>query len=100
MSDERIQYLEGLQTHPGWLLFKEHARTQWGAAGYGRQVKLAITRAKDAGTDIAAAVSAVDYANDEINALLSWPVEELKRVTETREREAKGMALSRRGAGL
>lgn len=100
MSDERIQALEGLLTHPGFQLFTAYCREQWGAAGYGRRVKQAVHQAMADKADVAATVSAVDYANDEINRLLTWPSEELKRLQDTRQREAQGVSVSRRGPGL
>lgn len=100
MSDERIQFLEGLLTHPGYLLFREHFRSQWGAEGYGRRIKAAIATARVEHANLDAAVSAVDYANDEINKLVSWPVEELRRLTQQRETQDRAVSVSRRGPGL
>lgn len=72
MTDEQ-DYLASLVKHPGWLLFLEHARKTWGPEGYGRQLKLAVAKARAQNADISAAVAAVDHAADEINLLVTWP---------------------------
>lgn len=73
MDRAQAEYLQQLVTHPGWLLFKDYVRQQWGAAGYGRRLKVAMTTATSL-----ADVKAVDTANDEINMLMSWPDEQIK----------------------
>ena len=99
MSETKIA-LEGLLTHPGWLLFRQMCRAQWGAEGYGRQVKRAIATAREKHTDVAHAVEAVDFANDQINSLLSWPSEEVRRLVESDARELAPITQSRRGPHL
>lgn len=69
-----LDYLTQLVTHPGWLLFKDYARRQWGPEGYGRRMKEAISRHDDA----TRAVMATDVAATEINALMSWPEDQVK----------------------
>ena len=83
---EAWQALDDLLHSPGWHLFEQMARKEWGADGYGRKVKLAIAEAKEHRRDIVSAVDAVDYdaagkleiglwdhwvpgANDAMNAL-------------------------------
>lgn len=80
MTDEQ-DYLGSLVKHPGWLLFLEHARKTWGPEGYGRQLKLAVAKAKGSNADLSAAVASVDQAAEEINILLSWPTNRLKSIT-------------------
>lgn len=77
MTEEQ-EHLEQLIKHPGWLRFLEYAKYTWGPAGYGRQLKLAVVKAQLDKADVSAAVAAVDKANDEVNALLTWPVSRLK----------------------
>lgn len=81
MSDsrERQDALEALVTSSGWLLFKEQARKEWGPEGYGRKVSQAI--AEHTGTAaLAQAVEVVHKAAEEINALMRWPADELKKL--------------------
>jgi hypothetical protein len=83
MSDTERDHLEGLLTHPGWLLLKEKARREWGAEGYGQKVRSQIGMANR--DEIVPALKAIDVAATEINALLSWPKERLKHLTATPE---------------
>jgi len=78
MSVEAQEHLSQLVKHPGLLLFREHCRKQWGAEGYGRKMKQAVSSAK--ATDLGTIVHGIDVANDEINALLSWPEEQVKKL--------------------
>lgn len=79
MSDARKDALDALVLSPGWLLFKEHARQEWGPEGYGRKVANVI--AANAGTvTLAPAVEKVHATTEEINALLRWPADELKKL--------------------
>lgn len=72
--------LEALIAHPGWRLFDEYVRKEWAGAGYGRKVKDAVSHARTHGEDAAAAVDKVDYANDQIGALIGWPKQEAQRL--------------------
>jgi len=98
--NEELGFLEGLLTHPGFLMFREYARQQWGGDGYGRRVKVAIATAKERHEDIAAAVAAVDAAQTEINALVSWPMERAKQLRMMVEAEHAVSGSSRRGPNL
>ena len=93
MSVEQQEHLANLLKSPGWLLFKEHCRKQWGAEGYGRKMKQAVSNAK--ATDLGTVVHGIDVANDEINALLSWPEDQLRR---SGLKEAPPVSLQRGGA--
>lgn len=66
--------------HPGTTRFLAHAREEWGAEGYPRRLKQAIAAAREVGADLEHAVDRVDYANDEINRLLSWGQERVKQL--------------------
>jgi hypothetical protein len=99
MTEEQ-QAIEGLLTHPGWLLFRAYCRGRWGAEGYGRQLKLAVSTAIQKSESPDAALKAVDFANDEINALLTWPDQHLKALNETVAREQAEPTISRRGPNL
>jgi hypothetical protein len=87
----QAEYLEQLVKHPGWLLFKEYARKQWGPEGYGRRMKEAIA-VKDSAV---VAVNGVDYAATEINALMSWPEDQVKHAAPVKPPE---FSLQRGGA--
>lgn len=99
MTEEQ-QAIEGLLSHPGWLLFRAFCRGRWGAEGYGRQLKIAVSTAIKDNASADAAIKAVDFANDEINALLSWPEQRLKVLAESVAREQGEPLLSRRGPHL
>jgi hypothetical protein len=83
--------LEGLVTHPGWLLWLQHVKSQWGAVPYARKIKAAV-----AANDMDA-VRLIDQMNTELNALLSWPDDELKRHAREAERLAEGPSMQRGG---
>jgi hypothetical protein len=91
--------LEQLQSCPGWLRFVAFAKQQWGPAGYGVRLKQAIAAAQAKGEDLSQAVARVDAANEEINALLTWPrrrATDLAAAEQQRTREQQ-VPLSRRG---
>jgi len=90
----QAEYLQQLVTHPGWLLFKEYARKEWGPQGYGRKMKAAIAGAKSL-EDATQSVKAVDVASDEINALMSWPDDQVKHAQPAKTPE---FSLQRGGA--
>lgn len=100
MSTETIKALDSLLAHPGWQLFVEEARKRWGAVGYGRELKRAVTAAIESNQSAEAAIKAVDLANTEINALLSWPAEMLKRLEAQELAAAQPPSVSRRGPNL
>jgi hypothetical protein len=99
MSDE-VQYLTDLQSHPGWLLFLQYARKQWGPEGYGRQLKQAVMTATATKDNVEAAVRAVDTANNEIGALLDWPKTRLKQLAQQTAQAQGEPMVSRRGPNL
>lgn len=77
--DRTRESLQDLVTSKGWLVFKEHARKEWGPEGYGRKVSQVI--ASNTGTlQLAPAVELIHRATEEINQLLRWPEDELKRL--------------------
>ena len=69
MSDERIEVFESLLQHPGWSLFIEHVKTEWGPAACWRKA-----REKQFNCDL------VDYCNGQIGALVEWPKQERDRL--------------------
>lgn len=99
MSEERAA-LDGLLTHPGWLLFKQEAKKRWGPEGYARELKKAVQHAIETNQSAEAAIKAVDFANDEINSLLTWPTVRAASVKERDELELRGPLVSRRGPNL
>jgi hypothetical protein len=78
--------LEALLSSPGWLRFLNHSRQTWAGDGYARKIKLAIKDAMEKHQNVAEAVQRVDAANDEVNALLTWPKD---RVQGLLQREAQ-----------
>lgn len=95
MSVEQQDQLDEMLKSPGWLLFREHARKQWGPEGYGRKLKAAIS-ANGAVLNpevYGTVVYGIDVAATEINALLTWPETQAKK----REVE-RSLAMPRGGA--
>ena len=80
--DERVDLLQ----HPGFLRLLAKARDEYDQ-GYGRRCKEAVNAAKQNGEDLYMAVEKVDFAVEQINALLSWPKE---RVQQLSQPEPKG----------
>lgn len=75
---EEKDALDNLLKSPGWLVFLAQVRKEWGAEQYGRRIKVAL------GHDLSQVpilVKAIDFANDEIGILLSWPGKRLKDLT-------------------
>jgi hypothetical protein len=90
MTGREVQEaLQDLITSPGWLLFKEQARQEYGASAYGRRMRLAVE-----GPEPLLAVKVLTLATDEVNALVGWPEQELKRLGPT---EARPVSMSRGG---
>ena len=96
MSDPREREdLEALLASPGWLRLLEYARQQW-TVGNPQKIKLAIKDATASNQNVAEAVQRVDAANDEVNAILSWPKQRVQSLL-TYETANTWSALSRRG---
>jgi hypothetical protein len=74
--DER-EDLEALLASPGWIRFHDYVKAQW-AVGYPARIKMAIKDAQEKNTNVAEAVHRIDAANDEVNAMLSWPKQRLQ----------------------
>jgi len=72
--------LKDLLQHPGFHRFLKMARDEWGAGGFSVKLKHAISLAKERGDDLHNAVEKVDFANDAINALMSWPEQRLQQL--------------------
>ena len=41
MTEEQ-QALDSLLSHPGWLLFRQHVKQQWGPEGYARRLNRVV----------------------------------------------------------
>ena len=81
--------LENLLKSPGWLLFQEHAQTEW-QANINRHLETALNDTDDA---LAAnKMRQVIAAKKAIDALLQWPKEKLQRLTQKDEAQALAQA--------
>lgn len=78
------EVLESLVEHPGWQLFYDHVKQEWGAAGCWRK-----------SVEQGLPVELVKLTNLEIGALMEWPKSEAARLK--RQEETKEPTLSRRG---
>jgi len=100
VSDSREREdLEALLSAPGWLRLLQYAKETWAGDGYAQKLKLAIKDATTRGENVAEAVQRVDAANEEVNAVLSWPRQRVQQLTqhETARTQAAQPSLSRRG---
>lgn len=100
MSDptER-EALEQLISCPGWHVFINHVKAEWGAIEVVQKIKRAITDAKERKEDVSEAVLRVNAAHDAVNALMLWPRTRAQTLTgneAARQRELDP-PLSRRG---
>ena len=82
-SNEKAD-LEQLIASAGWLRIVERARVEW-KEGYPMKIKLAITEAREKGESVEAAVLKVDYANDQIAALVSYPKDRLAQIVRAKD---------------
>lgn len=89
MAHER-EALEDLLSSDGWLLFKEQARKQWGPEGYGKKLAGVMANYQDDPIALGHELRKVHTATEEINALMKWPEEQLKR-TEVKPDAAPSM---------
>lgn len=90
--------MEALLACPGWLRFLTYARAEWAGDGYARKIKLAIKAAAEKGLNVAEAVQRVDAANDEINALLSYPKDRAASLLTQEQTRLQPPSLSRGGS--
>ena len=92
--------LEALLSNPGFLRLLSHARSQWAGDGYAQKIKLAIRHATEKNENVAEAVQRVDAANDEVNAILSWPKARMQSLTaqEAQRKLEQQPLVGRRGA--
>lgn len=78
---ERDELID-LIRHPGFLRFAQHVQAEWGT-GLSLKMKQAVKAAKHANEDREVAVEKVDYAGDQIAALLNWPQDRVRQLTDT-----------------
>lgn len=96
MSDAREREdLEALVASPGWLRLLEHARLAW-TVNYPQKIKLAIMDATEKGQNVAEAVLRINAANDEVNAILSWPKQRVQSLL-SQEAARSHSTVDRRG---
>lgn len=84
MSD-RIDALEALLASPGWQLYYERAKAEWGPSACWRKVK-----------EQNGELAKVDYTNEQVGQLLEWPAQELMRL-KRQVQPAPELTFSRRG---
>ena len=95
-----VEALEDLLARPGWTLFVEYVRREWGAGGQRfeqRLDQLADSVSDDAHTLMH--IRQIAVARREILRLLEWPSEEVARIRKLKEHNApdRALNLSRRG---
>lgn len=80
MPENALESLQDLLSSPGWLLFKERARKEWGPEGYGKKIAGVMAQYQNDAVTLGLHLRLVHTATEEINALMKWPDEELKRL--------------------
>lgn len=82
-STDQADALDALQAHPGWLLWLEHVRREWGANGatYNAQLDQALNLLDD--NAAASQARQIRAGRRTIEALLAWPREEVARLRRT-----------------
>ena len=86
---DQSDILEAFVGSPGWQLFVEHVKAEWGPAGCWRKAKEVKTN------DPARAVEQIDYTNEQVGRLMRWPSEEVERLK--RHQEKPETVMSRGG---
>jgi hypothetical protein len=92
--------LESLLKAPGWLRLIQHSRKEWAGDGYAAKIKLAIKDAMEKNQNVAEAVQRVDAANDQINAVLSWPKDRVATLLSQETQRSSSMTTMNRRGGL
>ncbi len=96
MSD--VEDLEGLVASPGFLLLKNRAKAQWGPTAFNARVSQAIVRADtDETFNLAKELAKLQFAQQEINALVSWPQQELDAHAKQLAKAAEPVSMMRGG---
>lgn len=92
-TDEREDW-DALTKTPGWQRLVAFAKSQWAGAAYKQKVSAAVRE------NNLAQVATVDTVADEINILLTYPLERMKELDKVREREqvSRVKSPSRRGS--
>lgn len=96
MTESAVEALEDLLARPGWRLFWDHVKSEWGPTGH--QFQAQMDQALDLTDNDAAASQArqIRSAQKVIAGLMQWPQEEINRVK--RQTETKEPSLTRRGS--
>lgn len=73
--------LDALVQSAGFVSLKNYARSQWGATVYNAKINQAIARSQTDDTfNVAQELVKLAAIQTEVNALLSWPQEELDKM--------------------
>ena len=91
---EILLALQDLTTSPGWLLFKEQARKEWGPEGYGKKIAQVMARHADDAVALGMELRKIHTATEEINQLMKWPDLELTKLT---PKEPQALSMHRGG---
>ena len=98
--DSLIGALRDLVQSEGWRLLKAQCDTEWGPAGYGRRMQEALAQVPagpDRAYEIARVAEQVDATARAVNALVTWPTEEIKRLSPSQKSANPLQALRRIG---
>ncbi len=72
----------------GWQLFKTHAKHEWGPEGFGRRMHEALSsipKGPDRVYELAAAAEQAEATLRAINAIMAWPEEQIRQLSETHQ---------------
>lgn len=94
MSDEREDW-DALIHSPGWSRLLAFVKSQWGSAAYQQKIERALSDADEKRADALAAIKVVNATRQELDLILNYPQERVKKLDELKEQNVPNG--SRRG---
>lgn len=90
--------LDALNTSAGFVWLKQFAKSQWGPTAYNARVAQLIAKADlDSSFDLKRELSILTKVQQEVNLILSWPENELKKIDAQTEAEQREPSMMRSG---
>jgi len=97
---EIVSALRDLVQSRGWQLLLARAKDDHGPAGYGREMQRALSQipaGPDRAWEVARVAEQVDATARAVNAILSWPDQQIAQLTTRHEDKRPFAALRRMG---
>jgi protein-tyrosine-phosphatase len=89
--------LSALLGSEGFVLLRNYARTQWGSNAFNAKVHRAMDQFKTDSAALAQELLRLSAIQKEVNAILSWPGDELRKLEHQEAREAQPVSMVRGG---